>query len=96
MHWCLHVFSRARRRSFRNDQIAAYHAGDSVEQKLDGIRRDALVSFAGPIANVLFAQKSSAFNIGADVVRQSGWEHSDNQDGHFGGRGGGMIVAARR
>ena len=45
---------------------AAYHAGDSVEQKLDGIRRDALVSFAGPIANVLFAQKSSAFNIGAE------------------------------
>jgi hypothetical protein len=31
-----------------------------------------------------------------DVARQSGWEHSDNQDGHFGGRGGRMIVAARR
>jgi hypothetical protein len=30
------------------------------------------------------------------VARQSGWEHSDNQDGHFGGRGGRMIVAARR
>jgi hypothetical protein len=30
------------------------------------------------------------------VARQSGWEGSDNQDGHFGGRGGGMIVAARR
>ncbi len=30
------------------------------------------------------------------VARQSGWEHSDNQDGHFGGRGGMMIVAARR
>ena len=30
------------------------------------------------------------------VARQSGWEHSDNQDGHFGGRGVGMIVAARR
>jgi integrase len=29
------------------------------------------------------------------VARQSGWEHSDNQDGHFGGRGGRMIVAAR-
>ena len=30
------------------------------------------------------------------VARQSGWESSDNQAGHFGGRGGGMIVAARR
>jgi hypothetical protein len=30
------------------------------------------------------------------VARQSGWEHSDNQDGHFGGRGESMIVAARR
>jgi hypothetical protein len=30
------------------------------------------------------------------VARQSGWEGSDNQDGHFGGCGGGMIVAARR
>jgi hypothetical protein len=30
------------------------------------------------------------------VARQSGWEHSDNQDGHFGGRGGRMIVAACR
>ena len=30
------------------------------------------------------------------VARQSGWEGSDNQDGHFGGRGEGMIVAARR
>jgi hypothetical protein len=31
-----------------------------------------------------------------NVARQSGWEHSDNQDGHFGGRGERMIVAARR
>jgi hypothetical protein len=30
------------------------------------------------------------------VARQSGWEHSDNQDGHFGGRGERMIVATRR
>jgi hypothetical protein len=30
------------------------------------------------------------------VARQSGWEGSDNQDGHFGGRGEEMIVAARR
>jgi len=30
------------------------------------------------------------------VARQSGWEDSDNQDGHFGGRGARMIVAARR
>ena len=32
----------------------------------------------------------------APLARQSGWEHSDNQDGHFGGRGERMIVAARR
>ena len=32
----------------------------------------------------------------AHVARQSGWEGSDNQDGHFGGRGEEMIVAARR
>ena len=35
--------------------------------------------------------------LGLDgVARQSGWEGSDNQDGHFGGRGEEMIVAARR
>jgi class 3 adenylate cyclase len=33
---------------------------------------------------------------GRIVARQSGWEHSDNQDGNFGGRGERMIVAARR
>jgi hypothetical protein len=32
----------------------------------------------------------------SSVARQSGWEGSDNQDGHFGGRGDVMIVAARR
>jgi hypothetical protein len=35
-------------------------------------------------------------SMSLNVARQSGWEHSDNQDGHFGGRGGRMIVAARR
>jgi hypothetical protein len=30
------------------------------------------------------------------VARQSGWEGSDNQDGHFGGRGDVIIVAAQR
>jgi hypothetical protein len=29
------------------------------------------------------------------VARQSGWEGSDDQDGHFGGHGEVMIVAAR-
>ena len=33
---------------------------------------------------------------GSGVARQSGWEASDNQDGHFGGRGGRMIVGGRR
>jgi len=32
---------------------------------------------------------------GQRVARQSGWEHSDNQDGHFGGRGERIFVAAR-
>jgi hypothetical protein len=31
-----------------------------------------------------------------NVARQSGWEGSDNQDGHFGGRGDVIIVAAQR
>jgi hypothetical protein len=30
------------------------------------------------------------------VARQSGWEGSDNHDGHFGGRGDVIIVAAQR
>jgi hypothetical protein len=34
--------------------------------------------------------------VGRTVARQSGWESSDNQDGHFGGRGEVMIVAERR
>jgi hypothetical protein len=37
----------------------------------------------------------SALHRGA-VARQSGWEGSDNQDGHFGGRGDVIIVAAQR
>jgi hypothetical protein len=32
----------------------------------------------------------------AAVARQSGWEGSDNQDGHFGGRSVVMIATARR
>jgi hypothetical protein len=43
--------------------------------------------------NVLFEAGTA---MARHVARQSGWEHSDNQDGHFGGRGGRMIVAARR
>ena len=39
---------------------------------------------------------SSPIEGSENVARQSGWESSDNQDGHFGGRGGEMIVAARR
>ena len=34
--------------------------------------------------------------LAGSVARQSGWEHSDNQHSHFGGRGERMIVAARR
>jgi len=44
----------------------------------------------------LIVQKLQRSQFGRRVARQSGWEHSDNQDGHFGGRGGRMIVAARR
>jgi ATP-dependent Zn protease len=47
-------------------QSAAYHAGDTIEQKLAGIRHDALISFAGPIANVLFTGKPSAISIGVE------------------------------
>jgi DNA-binding transcriptional ArsR family regulator len=42
-------------------------------------------------------RESGFARVRADAVaRRSGWEDSDNQDGHFGGRGGRMIVAARR
>jgi hypothetical protein len=43
-----------------------------------------------------FAARMALQGAALDVARQSGWEHSDNQDGHFGGRGESMIVAARR
>ena len=45
------------------------------------------------IAHVPWGSRGKALS---DVARQSGWESSDNQDGHFGGRGEVMIVAARR
>jgi len=49
----------------------------------------------GLSASQLFTWRRLARD-GRLVARQSGWEHSDNQDGHFGGRGERMIVATRR
>jgi hypothetical protein len=52
-------------------------------------------------AHVIRAEFMNAFVLVAieasilPVARQSGWEHSDNQDGHFGGRGERIFVAAR-
>jgi transposase len=43
-----------------------------------------------------FAIGIATAGVWARVARQSGWEHSDNQGGHFGGRGRRMIVAAQR
>ena len=39
--------------------------------------------------------RTLALAVYSSVARQSGWEHSDNQDGHFGGRGERIFVAAR-
>ena len=51
-----------------------------------------------PLDDVLGCLRDTIPNLSrsALVARQSGWESSDNQDGHFGGRGEVMIVAARR
>jgi hypothetical protein len=49
-----------------------------------------------PLISILTIQPIAITDSLFIVARQSGWEHSDNQDGHFGGRGEGMIVAARR
>ena len=50
----------------------------------------------GRPGEVMITKGLNASDLTLRVARQSGWEHSDNQDGHFGGRGGRMIVAARR
>ena len=55
-----------------------------------GAAKAALRSFARTLAAELLPREIRS------VARQSGWESSDNQDGHFGGRGEVMIVAARR
>ena len=62
--------------------------------------------FRGPMGTPSFSKSPSvksgstepsiSFFRKTSVARQSGWEGSDNQDGHFGGRGEEMIVAARR
>jgi antirestriction protein ArdC len=45
-------------------------------------------------AVVLWRETQSSLQ--PNVARQSGWEGSDNQDGHFGGRSVVMIATARR
>jgi hypothetical protein len=39
------------------------------------------------------ANRTSIRLTASALARQSRWESRDNQDGHFGGRGDGMIVA---
>jgi hypothetical protein len=69
--------------------------GDAAEKLLEdseaSIRYDALRTLVRDGRDIADDKAKSIL-----VARQSGWEHSDNQDGHFGGRGGRMIVAARR
>jgi hypothetical protein len=45
---------------------------------------------------VVLRRKVRRETLIALVARQSGWEGSDNQDGHFGGRSVVMIATARR
>ena len=78
----------------KTDLVAAEELG-RVEARIRTINKTARILRAEkadvPIAQLM---DRGAFDLG--VARQSGWESSDNQDGHFGGRGEVMIVAARR
>ena len=78
----------------KTDLVAAEELG-RVEARIRTINKTARILRAEkadvPIAQLM---DRGAFDLG--VARQSGWEGSDNQDGHFGGRGEEMIVAARR
>jgi hypothetical protein len=47
------------------------------------------------VLDAAFKAGPKGFETVNAVARQSGWEHSDDQDGHFGGRGGRIFVAAR-
>jgi DNA invertase Pin-like site-specific DNA recombinase len=100
--------TESRRRQYELVETARAHGFRSIEVIDDDLGRsasgmserpgfDRLVAWlcAGNVGAVLCFDASRLARNGR-VARQSGWEHSDNQDGHFGGRGGRMIVAARR
>jgi hypothetical protein len=59
---------------------------------LDGVRVEDIREFS----QASYVLGRWGYSGTSAVARQSGWESSDNQDGHFGGRGEVMIVAARR
>jgi hypothetical protein len=42
-----------------------HHSGPSTEERISGLRKDAIVKLAGPAANVRFARKKN-FSEGAD------------------------------
>jgi hypothetical protein len=72
----------------------ACHSGAYTSEGTKGAMGTA--SYAGHVATNGSDCASCHAKAVSGVARQSGWEHSDNQDGHFGGRGERMIVATRR
>jgi hypothetical protein len=92
----------AAERAVRCERSADGPIQQEVRAEREGQHGEHDEPFAGPEEDrgQQYAWKQEELHAGIDpdqfVARQSGWEHSDNQDGHFGGRGGRMIVAGRR
>jgi hypothetical protein len=83
---------RLKKRGYR------WSAGDEGRPKawyvdIDEAKRDDEIAY---LRQSIYLRDVDLFAQTLSVARQSGWKDSDNQDGHFGGRGERMIVAARR
>ena len=95
----LTALGREVRVTWRNPgDLDAWFGGELVYDPHPAPASPEIVSCASPRAEAVEALRwvRELIASGRAVARQSGWESSDNQDGHFGGRGEVMIVAARR
>ena len=87
--------------SVRARDIRSLVLGDMCVQAMPMAAMAALARIGHPISNdrnfsaLANAAAMLLSALALAVARQSGWEHSDNQDGHFGGRGERIFVAAR-